>query len=117
MCLLAAQPALALRSADTHAPRQAEFYCPSDCPSTLWRESSRPEAACCVHGRFYPPQCIPAGVTLDDIRKDPDYSSPLCREILHPDASWNVGYMEALIVNLELLLVVHYVGASPTSPL
>jgi hypothetical protein len=56
-------------------------------------------------------------VTLDDIRKNPDYFSPLCREFLHPDASWNVGYMEALIVNLELLLVVHYVGASSTSPL
>jgi hypothetical protein len=93
-----------------HAAFQASFYCPSECPNAIWTSSSNPELACCVHGRFYPPQCIPNGVTLDDIRRDPDYSSPLCREFLHPLANWNVGFMEALIVNLKLMLVVHYVG-------
>jgi hypothetical protein len=33
-------------------------------------------------------------------------------------ANWNVGYMEALIVNLQLMLVVHYVGefSLPSAP-
>jgi len=55
-------------------------------------------------------QCIPEGTTYDMIREDPEWTSPYCKEFLHPDAGWDVAYFEAVIVNLKLNLTVSYLG-------
>eukprot|EP00959_Pyramimonas_sp_CCMP1952_P134951 2823818-Pyramimonas_sp.AAC.1 len=55
-------------------------------------------------------QCIPDGVTLEDIRADPEWASPLCREFLHPSMQWDPAYFEAVIVNLKLNFTVNYLG-------
>eukprot|EP00854_Cymbomonas_tetramitiformis_P017998 gene17998-21436_t len=85
---------------------ERRFYCPSECPTTLWRGSE----ACCFHGKFHPPQCIPENVTYADIQADVNWKSPNCREFLHPDAGWDVGYFESVIVTLGLNFSVNYVG-------
>eukprot|EP00976_Prorocentrum_cordatum_P079346 1183509-Prorocentrum_minimum.AAC.1 len=62
-------------------------------------------------------QCIPDGVTMEDIRADPEWASPLCREFLHASMSWDTAYFEAVIVNLKLNFTVNYIGAAYLSEL
>jgi len=95
-----------LKSGTSCADPEASFHCDTSCPSVLWDGSS----ACCYHGKFHPPQCIPEGVTGEDIRADPNWASPLCRELIHPDASWDVSYFEAVLVNLKLNFTINYMG-------
>eukprot|EP00240_Pyramimonas_obovata_P000405 CAMPEP_0118926970 /NCGR_PEP_ID=MMETSP1169-20130426/4561_1 /TAXON_ID=36882 /ORGANISM="Pyramimonas obovata, Strain CCMP722" /LENGTH=563 /DNA_ID=CAMNT_0006868639 /DNA_START=3192 /DNA_END=4880 /DNA_ORIENTATION=+ len=94
-----------LRSGKSCTDPEATFFCDGSCPAAMWGGT-----ACCYHGKFYPPQCIPAGVSAEDIMADPDWSSPYCSELIHPDASLDVGYFEAVIVNLGLNFTVNYLG-------
>eukprot|EP00959_Pyramimonas_sp_CCMP1952_P353596 7408297-Pyramimonas_sp.AAC.1 len=48
---------------------------------------------------------------------DPEWSSPYCREFIHPDASWDVAYFEAVLVNLELNFTVSYLGSAKSTKL
>ena len=51
-------------------------------------------------------------MTLEDIRADPEWASPYCREFIHVDAYSDPSYFEAVVVNLKLNFTFSYLGES-----